>query len=51
MDKKMDDIMRKYPSLKKFMLLNNIKDKKHAKILLQKIKDNYKTGNFKILEF
>lgn len=38
--------MYKYPSLKKFMLLNNIKDKKRAKKLLQKIKKNHKNGNY-----
>ena len=36
----------KYPSLKKFMLLNNIKDKKHAENLLQKIKDNHKNKKY-----
>ena len=35
-----------YPSLKKFMKLNNISDKKHAKKLLDKIKENHKNKKY-----
>lgn len=34
----------KYPTLKKFMKLNNITDKTKAKNLLKKIKENHKKG-------
>ena len=40
-----------YPTLKKFMLLNNLKDKKKALILLNKIKDNHKKGKYVIISF
>lgn len=36
----------KYPSLKKFMELNNISDKQKAKFLLDKIKAIRKTGKY-----
>ena len=39
----------KYPTLKKFMKLNNYTDKVKAKKLLDKIKDNHKKGKYAIL--
>jgi len=38
--------MQKYPTLEKFMLLNNLTNKEKAEKLLEKIKDNHKKGKY-----